>query len=189
MGAAVNMQHLITCSSFMVTLCPCYSTGTITGCSSSQTDLTWKSHSMQFFKNCSNNTHPSVEHCSSTGPHGLQLFKHCSDITPYHGFHPSGAAPHGSSQAAPSSLLPHHGPFYMGCSSGPGMLLQGYPWAMPPSGLILCCTMGFSMAARGDLLCIVSVDCRGTDYSSMGFFWAAESFCFARGTLPALLLH
>jgi len=50
----------------------------------------------------------------------------------------------------------------------PGAASAGYPWAVPPLGLIHCCPMGSSMAAHGDLLCVVPMGCRETACSSMG---------------------
>ena len=54
-------------------------------------------------------------------------FKHCSSTAPQ--------------AAAPPALLSHHGLLFTCCSSGLGLLLQGYPWAVPPPGLIHCCAM------------------------------------------------
>lgn len=81
----------------------------------------------------------------------------------YHRAHPPGDVPHRSSWVtAPTALLPHHGLLSMGCSSSLGLLLQGYPWAVPHSGLIHCWSMSSSMTAHGDLLCSVTMGCRGT---------------------------
>lgn len=70
--------------------------------------------------------------------HSQHFFKHCSSIT--HRAHPSGIAPH-RSQAA---LLPHCGPFSMGCISGLGLLLWKLsrgcvsfrPHSLPHCGLL-----------------------------------------------------
>jgi len=39
---------------------------------------------------------------------------------------------------------------------------EGSPWTVPPSGLIHCFSVGFSMAVCRDLLCVVPVGCRET---------------------------
>ena len=84
---------------------------------------------------------------------------------------------HGSSQAAaPPALMPHGGLLSMGCSSSLGLYLWGYAWAAVPSSLMHCCTIGSSTAARGDLLCVVPMDCRGTACSSVGFWAAAPAW-------------
>lgn len=41
----------------------------------------------------------------------------------------------------------------------------------------------------GDLLCVVPMCCRRTDFSSMGLFGAAVNYCSAPGASPALFLH
>jgi len=56
--------------------------------------------------------------------------------------------------------LPHCGLLSMGCSSGPGCSCRILP-GVHPSCLIHCCTVGSSIAARGDLLHAVYVGCRG----------------------------
>lgn len=58
-----------------------------------------------------------------------------------------------------------------------------------PSNYIHCCTGGSSVAAGGQLLCIVPTDCRDTACSSMGLSWAAGSVCSPPAPSPALLLH
>ena len=77
--------------------------------------------------------------------------------------------------------------FPTGSSSGPGLFLWGHPWAVAPSGLILCCTVGSSVAAQGDLLCVAPTVCGGTACSSVGLSWAARSCCSAPRAPPALL--
>ena len=59
----------------------------------------------------------------------------------------------------------------MGCISDPGLLVEGYPCAVPPPGLIHCCTVGSSMAARGDVFHVVPVGRRGMACSSVGLSW------------------
>ena len=49
----------------------------------------------------------------------------------------------------------------------PGLPRMGYPWAVPPSGLILCWTVGSSTVPCGDVLHVVPVVCRGTACSSL----------------------
>ena len=63
------------------------------------------------------------------------------------------------------------------------------PWLQPPLGHIHCCTMGSSMAAHGDLLHAVPMNCRGKACSSMGLSGAAGNFCSMPGAPHALLLH
>lgn len=81
----------------------------------------------------------------------------------------------------PPALLPHNGLFSMGYCSSLELLLQGYPWVF----FILCCPVGSSMVAHGDLLCEVHTGCRCTACSTMSLSRAAWSFC---STLEYLLL-
>lgn len=69
------------------------------------------------------------------------------------------------------------------CSSGLGLLQLQPPW-----GHIHCCTMGSSMAACGDLLCLMPMGCSGTGCSTMGLSSAVGSFCSGPGAPPAILL-
>ena len=115
---------------------------------------------------------PAGCHPSQTDPvwafHRLQLSQHCSNTAPYHRAHPSGTTPHESPRGVASTVLL---PLSMGCSSGLGLLLQGYPWAVPPLGHIHCCLVRSSMATCGDLLCVVPMGCRGRACFSMGLPW------------------
>lgn len=78
-------------------------------------------------------------------------------------------APHGSPWVArPQTCCP-----ITGCSPWAAPPAWDYfcwssPWAMHLSGLIHCCTVGFSMFACGDRLYVVPVCCRGTVRSTMG---------------------
>lgn len=49
----------------------------------------------------------------------------------------------------------------------PGLPRMGYPWAVPPSALIHCWTVGSSTVPCGDVLHVVPVVCRGTACSSL----------------------
>lgn len=64
-----------------------------------------------------------------------------------------------------------------------GLLLRGYPWAILPSSLICCCSMGSSMAANGDLC---HIGCRRTVSSSMG--WRELLLCARSITCPLYAL-
>lgn len=57
----------------------------------------------------------------------------------------------------------------------PGATPAGVSMGVPPSCLILCCPMGSSMVAHGDLLCVVHMGCRCTASTP--------------GGSPAFLLH
>ena len=89
--------------------------------------------------------------------------------------------------------------FPTGSSSGPGLFLWGHPWAVAPSGLILCCTVGSSVAAQGDLLCVAPTQslwghslllcgpllgCRELLLSA----WSTPCFLSALTSVPAKLL-
>ena len=89
---------------------------------------------------------PPFSHCSSTGPHR---------------------------QSSPSPPTPLQAPCH-GLQLHPGLFLEGSPWAVPLSGLIHRCTVGFSMAGCGDLLHAMPMGCRETACSSVGLSWAAE---------------
>ena len=81
---------------------------------------------------------------------------------PVHSSVPSSTAPALPPQvAAPPALLPHHGPFSSGCSSGLGCSC-GDIHGLQPSGLIHYSTVGSSMATKEDLLHVVPVGCRDT---------------------------
>lgn len=54
--------------------------------------------------------------------------------------------------AFPWALLPHHGLLFMAAAPTSGCSCRSSPWAVTPLGLIHCSTMGFSIAAWGDLL-------------------------------------
>ena len=118
---------------------------------------------------------------------GLPTRKHCSTWV-----HTTGpvlpklpyTVPHGLSSSnppAPTQTPPHR------LQQPTGLLLQGYPWAVSPSSLIHCCTMGSFLGAHEYLLCVVLMGCRGTACSSMGLSWDAGSFCSLPGEPPALL--
>lgn len=81
-------------------------------------------------------------------------FRHCS------------AQPRGWQFPQPScpTTVPLHG-----LQLQPRLLLQVFPWAVPPSAFIHCSTRGSSVAACGDVLCAVSTGCRGT--------WGAAGYC------------
>ena len=82
--------------------------------------------------------------------------------------------PMDSSSPSPSASLwaPLHG-----CHSKSGLFLWGSPWTAAPPGLIHCCIMGSSIAARGDLLHTVP----------MGLSWATGNFCSASEELLPFL--
>jgi len=79
----------------------------------------------------------------------------------------------------------------LGCSSGSKLLLQELSIGYTSFRLNHCCPMGSSMAARWDLLCVVSMgcSCKGTVCTCMVLFWAAGNFCSVPGAPPALLLQ
>lgn len=109
---------------------------------------------------------------------GLQLFKH-SSVTQGQSFRNCSSTapallPMGGSFPA---LLPHQGILLLGCSSSLACSCKGSPRAVSPSGLIHFFSTGFSMAVCGDLLCVVSVGCRGTACSIVDHSWASGIFC------------
>lgn len=107
--------------------------------------------------------------------------------------HSSGAdcSSTGPNVAAPSALLPHQGLLSRGLQiwprAAPAWLSMDYSllWATSTAA----CTMGSSMAAHGDLLCVVPVGYRGIVCSTVDLSWPARNFCFMPGAPPALLLH
>ena len=108
------------------------------------------SHWKPSFSNCSHVSFPQTAALPALLQHGSiswgQFFRHCSTWVPTGGSSPSPLAP------------------LLSCICSYG----GSPWAVPPSGLIHCCTMGSSMAACGDLLHMVPIGCRGTACSTIG---------------------
>ena len=61
--------------------------------------------------------------------------------------------------AAPPALLLHRGLLFLGCSFRPGPAPAGSLHGLWPSSLIHCITRGLSMAACGDLLCVMPTGC------------------------------
>lgn len=133
-----------------------------TGCCPSQSDPEWASHR-------------------------LQLFKHFSNRALFHRAHPSGV--HLSSKCSNRQQLPL--PSYPAAGSSLwaaapvwGCFCRGSPLVVPPSHLSHYCTVGSSVTACGDLLCMVSMGCRKTPCSSMGPSWAVGRFCSAPAAPP-----
>lgn len=57
----------------------------------------------------------------------------------------------------------------------------------PPPGHTHCCAVGFSLAARGDLLCVVLMGFWRTTCSTIGLSGTARSFCSMSGAPPVLV--
>ena len=106
-----------------------------TECCPSQTDPGWISHRLQLSNHCS----PQLCTMGPTHPALLPMALHGQQI--------------------PQAFLPHRS-LLSRAAALPEGLLQGSPWAVPPSGLTHCCPEGSPMSTCGDLLCVYPMDCR-----------------------------
>ena len=97
--------------------------------------------------------------------HRLWCFKGCSSMAPYHRAHPSSTAPalqHCPYRwQLPQPSCPTTGRSPQAAALARAQLLWGLSMGCMPSGHILCCIVGSSMSAQGDL-CILPAGCRGT---------------------------